>query len=785
MNERVRRLRENSLNTVPYLSPERAILVTDAYAQAGDVSAPMRRALVFRSLMENKVVCIQDSEWIVGERGPAPKATYTYPELTCHSLEDLDVLHHREKTPFQVSEAMRDIYRERIIPYWRGRTMREKIFSHMTPAWRRCYQSGVFTEFMEQRAPGHTVLDDKIYRLGMLDFIKRIDDALLKLDYLHDQTAWQRSEELQAMRICAQAIITLANRYAQEAERLAQQERSLQRQRELKRIAEICRWVPACPPRSFHEALQSYWFVHLGVITELNPWDSFNPGRLDQHLYPFYQSDRAVGALDQEAARELLQCFWIKFNNQPAPPKVGVTAAESATYTDFANINSGGLQADGSDGVNEVTYLILDVIDEMRLLQPSSNIQLSHKNPDAFLRRALQIVAKGWGQPSLFNADAVVAELLRQGKSLVDARNGGTSGCVETGAFGKESYILTGYFNLPKIFEITLNNGRDPRTGETIGLRLDLDWARVSFDELVNAYRAQVNHFVDIKVAGNQIIERLYAAFMPVPFLSILIDDCILTGKDYHDGGARYNSTYIQGVGLGTITDCLSAVKYHVFETKRITMAELLTALQNDFVGDEELRLLLVNRTPRYGNDDDFADALMKQVFELFYQAVEGRKNTKGGEYHIDLLPTTCHVYFGSLTGATADGRKAGKPLSEGISPVQGADRKGPTAVLKSAAKMDHVRTGGTLLNLKFTPSLLQGEKGMNSLGHLVRSYFHLGGHHVQFNVVSAQGLKEAQQHPEQHRDLIVRVAGYSDYFCDLSAPLQNEIIERTEHGSI
>ncbi len=296
------------------------------------------------------------------------------------------------------------------------------------------------------------------------------------------------------------------------------------------------------------------------------------------------------------------------------------------------------------------------------------------------------------------------------------------------------------------------------------------------------AFLAQLRHFVEIKVRGNNVIERLYATHMPVPFLSLLIDDCISTGSDYHDGGARYNTTYIQGVGLGTMADALAAIKYWVFDLQTVTMSELLAALQDDFVGHERTLQLLHNKTPKYGNDDDYADGIMQAVFEAYFEAIDGRPNTKGGAYHINLLPTTCHVYFGSVTGATPDGRRAGTPLSEGISPVQSADRRGPTAVLKSASKMDHARTGGTLLNQKFTPQLLQGDDALEKLVHLIRTYFRLDGHHIQFNVVDAATLRAAQQNPELHRNLIVRVAGYSDYFCDLGKDLQDEIIARTEH---
>jgi len=364
----------------------------------------------------------------------------------------------------------------------------------------------------------------------------------------------------------------------------------------------------------------------------------------------------------------------------------------------------------------------------------------------------------------------------------VDARNGGTSGCVETGAFGKENYNLTGYFNIPKVLEVTLHNGVDPRTGAAIGLKTGNPRDFADFEALMDAFTKQINHFIDIKVRGNNVIEQLYAQYLPVPFLSLLIDDCIATGTDYHSGGARYNTSYIQGVGVGSITDSLSALKHHIFEQETFSMDELLSALENDFAGQEKIRQRLLNKTPKYGNDDDYADDLMKEVFEIYYDAVTGRPNTKGGEYQINLLPTTVHVYFGSVIGALPDGRKAGIPLSEGISPVQGADKKGPTAVIKSVGKMDHIRTGGTLLNQKLTPNLLDTKAGADKFVQLVRSYFNMDGHHIQFNVVTRETLQKAKANPDAYRDLIVRVAGYSDYFCDLSDALQDEIINRTEH---
>ena len=785
MSERVVCLRQQSLESVPTISTERAELMTAFYKQdLGPVSAPVKRALAFQYLLEHKTIYIGEGELIVGEKGTAPKATPTFPELCCHTLQDLDILNSREKISFGVSEKAASTYEEAIIPFWRGKSMRELILGEMTDEWQAAYEAGVFTEFMEQRSPGHTVLDGKIYQKGMLDFQADIQASLSNLDYLNDPEAYAKQEQLKAMHITAESLIRFGERHAQEAHQQAKTARDPKRKAELEKIAEICERVPRHKPRTFWEALQYYWFVHLGVTMELNPWDAFNPGRLDQHLFPFYKNETEAGTITREQAEELLHCFWIKFNNQPAPPKVGVTAAESSTYTDFAQINTGGVKPDGSDAVNEVTYLLLDVIEEMRLLQPSSSVQLSKKNPDRFMKRAAKIIRTGFGQPSIFNTDVVVQEMIRQGKTLADARNGGTSGCVETGAFGKENYSLTGYFNMPKVLEITLNNGVDPRTGRKIGIETGDPTQFESFDEFFAAYRKQLNHFIDIKMRGNHVIERLYATYLPVPFLSLVIDDCIEKGKDYNDGGARYNTSYIQGVGLGSITDAVTAVKYHIYDRQTISMADLLAALKADFKCHERTRLMLVNKTPKFGNDDDYADDVMRDLFEVYFAAVDGRSNTKGGTYRINLLPTTVHVYFGSVIGAMPDGRFAEKPLSEGISPVQGADRHGPTAVIKSASKIDHTRTGGTLLNQKFTPQLLKDDDGLTKMVQLVRTYFKLDGHHIQFNVVDVETLRKAQQNPEEYRDLIVRVAGYSDYFCDLGEALQNEIIERTEHQS-
>ena len=782
--ERVRRLREESLNTQPRLYMERAVLETEAYRKyEGTVSVPELRALTLRHFFAHKTISIHRGELIVGEKGDGPQSAPTFPELCCHTIEDMQIMDRRELIRFAVTPEDLRIQKEEIIPYWEKRSIRYRILNSMSDEWKAAYECGIFTEFMEQRGPGHTVGSNKIYQKGFLDYQEDIRRAMDALDFVHDKDALHRKEELSAMSIACEAVIILGRRYEALAREMAAAETDPQWKADLLAIAENCAVVPAHKPQTFHQALQMYWFVHLAVTSELNPWDSYSPGRLDQHVYPFYRDDVAAGRLTRDQALELLECLWVKFNNQPAPPKVGVTLKESGTYTDFANINTGGIAPDGSDGVNDVSYLILDCMDDMKLLQPSSNVQISRKTPMKFLLRACEISRKGWGQPAFYNTEAIVQELLAAGKSLEDARRGGTSGCVETGAFGNEAYILTGYFNLPKILELTLYNGYDHVAGRQLGLPLGNAEDFHSYEELLDAYHKQIEYFLDIKIRGSNLIESIYANYMPVPFLSVITNDCIATGKDYNAGGARYNTSYLQGVGIGTVTDSLAAIRFQVFDGKNITMRDLLRAMREDFANDPQILNLVQNHSPKYGNDDDYADDIMRSVFEFYRDTVTGRPNQRGGTYRVNMLPTTCHVYFGEVMLASANGRRAGKPVSEGISPEKGADTNGPTAVLRSCAKMDHLSTGGTLLNQKFTPSVVAGEAGLRQMANLIRAYFNMDGHHIQFNVIDRQTLLDAQAHPEEYKDLIVRVAGYSDHFRNLSRALQDEIIARTEQS--
>ncbi len=795
MNDRVKRLHQQSIDTPTTLTIERALIETAFYKENyGKMPNCILRAKNFYEICKKKTIYIGADELIVGERGPVPKAVPTFPELTCHSVEDLHTLDTRELQPYHISQEDIDTYAREVIPYWEGRTQRERIFSHVSKEWEEAYHAGVFTEFMEQRAGGHTAMDGKMYRRGLLDVKALIAKTLAELDFINDPEATDKQQELQAMDISCDAAILFAERHAELAEKMADAESNPQRRAELLKIADVCRWVPAHAPRDLQEAIQMYWFVHLGTVTELNGWDCMNPGHIDQHLFPFYQKGLADGTMTREKAKELLSCFWIKFNNQPAPPKVGITALESGTYNDFTNINIGGIDREGKNAVNELSYIILEIQEELHELQPGLSIHVSKVTPDEFVMAGAKVIRQGHGYPSVFNPDTYTKELVRQGKTQEDANEGGCSGCIEVGAFGKEAYILTGYLNTPKILEITLNNGIDPMTGKRLGLETGDPRTFTSYEQLYEAYHKQMIYFVNMKLAVNNYIERMFSLYAPATFLSLFIDDCITRGRDYYSGGARYNTTYIQCTGLGTITDCLATLKKHVFEDKKFTMDELLKAVASNWGRDEncqlstvnsqleKMRQFIMNRTPFFGNDDDYADSIAVKVYDDLVKAIEGHPNTRGGKTQLNMLSTTCHNYFGSVCGASVNGRLAHFAISDGTSPAHGADTNGPTAVIKSLGKLDQTKSGGTLLNVRFVPSLLKRDEDLKKLVSLIRAYFSMGGHHIQFNIVDTQTLLDAQQQPDDYKDLLVRVAGYSDYFNDMTEQLQNEIIARTEN---
>ncbi len=783
LTDRVLRLKEQSRSAEVWIDPERAQIVTKFYAEnAGKYSIPVLRARSFKNLMEKKELYLGDEELIVGERGRAPKRIPTFPEIASHSVEDLKALNSQNRIPYHVSPETMEIYEREVIPYWEGGALRDKMFDQLSDEWQTIYNCGLITETMEQRAPGSMGLDERMFAMGLTRAKQEIAAAIENLDFFNDLDATDKREQLTAMAITCDGMMIYAARYADLLEEKASQTTDAKRKKELEKMADVCRRVPADPPRDLWEVLQMSWFMHIGVVTESNGWDACNPGHIDRHFYPYYERSLEQGLLDKDSAKELLCAWWIKYNNHPAPAKYGVSALESGTYNDFVNISLGGVTKDGRDAVNDLSYIFLEILDEIEFIQPQVHVLLSRMNPEHFLKEACRVIRKGRGFPAMFNAEAIIAQQLRVGKTMSDARGGGICGCVETTCYGKEAAPLIGYINIAKILELTLQNGYDRRMNKQVGPKTGDARDFKSYDALMEAFKRQARYIIDTKIKGSQYLIQMFAKYAPQPFLSVLIEGCVESGKDYNGGGPTYNISILPGVGIGTVTDSLSAIKKHVFDNGTYSMAAVIDALDADWQNNEEMRLTFANKTPRYGNDDDDADAIMKAVSDFFIDTVDGIKDSRGGTYRMNMLPTTCHMYFGEVTGATCDGRRAGKPLSEGISPVQGADLSGPTASLKSAAKMDHARTCGTLLNMKFLPDVLKGDIGIQKLASLIRTYFTYGGHHIQFNVCDAKTLVMAQQAPDDYNDLIVRVAGYSDYFNAIGEDLQDEIIQRYAH---
>ncbi len=782
LSSRVQGLLDKYYAARPEVFAERSVLATRAYAETEGQPIAIRRAKMVWRVLDGVTVLIRDGELVVGCKTPAILGSPLYPEVASDWVEEeIDTIALRDEAPFYLSDETKETLRAEVFDYWRGRQVYNRIMEVLPSEIQQATDAGLFFHYYLNRTIGHITVDyERVLKKGFLGLKAEVEDELKKINY-EDRGCLRKIHLLQAMSLCCDAAIRFAERYAEESERLAAAESDQARRAELEQIAEICRWVPAHPARTFHEALQSFWFVHLILNLETNSY-AIGPGRFDQYMYPYYQADIDAGRLTREQAGKLLACLWIKFNELTVV-KEGGTAKASTTYNDFQNLNLAGQTVEGQDATNELSCLCLDVTGWLKLPQPQISALISEKTPDRFLMKACEVIRLGFGLPAVFNDDEKVQALLHKGKTLEDARLGGINGCVELVVQGKDNMASSGYLSMPKCLELALNNGVDPLAGAQLGPSTGAPREFISFDQLMEAFRQQLAHAIELKIVYDGIARQAYAEFCPVPFTSLLISDCLEKGRDYHDGGARYNLPLICGVGTGTMADSLAAIKKLVYDEKKTSLEELVTALRADFAGYGRLRQMLLNRVPKWGNGDGYVDTIAHDVVEMFCDELEKHGNAEGVPYVANMIPTTTHIWFGSLNGATPDGRLAETPLSEGISPVQGMDSNGPTAVVRSMARLDHARCCGTLLNMKFHPTALSGEEGLRKFGHLIRTYFKLGGHHMQFNVVSAETLRAAQECPEEYSTLVVRVAGYSDYFVRLSRDLQDEIISRTEQG--
>ncbi len=766
----------------PEVHPERALAVTRSYRETEGQPLTTRRGRMLLRIASDHPVAIQEGELIVGMKSLTPRGSPVFPEVSCDWVErDLERLATRTNTPFYVSPETKRILRAEVFPYWKGRQVSDRIIEAVPAEIWKADERGVIYNYFRSRTIGHINAGyEKVLRKGMRGIIADIEQALSRREP-EGPGADAKRLFLESVVMACEAAILLAERYAAEARRLAATEIDPARRAELDRIARVLDRVPAAPAATFQEALQSFWITHLMLNLETDG-HAFGPGRFDQTLSPYYHASIDRGEITPAEAQELLDLMWVKFDEITLAKDSGESQT-SSSYPEFQNLNIGGLTRQGQDAVNELSYMCLEALAHTRLPQPGLSAQIASLTPPRFLMRCCEVLRLGTGMPAMFNADALVLGMVNRGKTLSDARASSLNGCVATFCDGQDRMASTGYFNLAKALELALNDGADRLTGERLGPATGDPRAFSGFDAVLAAFTSQVEHLVALKVRYDDIVRGIYARHCPVPFTSAVIDDCIATATDWHAGGSHYKIATMSGVAVGTVADALAGIKKHVFDDKRFGMAELIDALDHDWAGREEMRRTFATKTPHYGNDDDFADALAVKAQEIFCTAVERHTDPQGARYWVDLLPTTSHIALGELTGATPDGRRASAWLSEGVSPVQGHDRKGPTASTRSVAKLDHARTNGTLLNIKINPQTVANDRDLKKLAALIRTYFAQGGFHMQFNIVDRRTLVDAMERPEEHRNLLIRVAGYSDYFVLLSRDIQEEILSRAEHG--
>jgi formate C-acetyltransferase len=783
LSPRLERLKSVYENARPEVYAERALLVTEAYRETQGLPPAARRARAMEKIFREGTVLIKADELIVGSKTPTPLGSPLYPEFNCRWIgEEIDTIAERVETAFHISGETKRLLKERVIPYWNGNTVYDRIVEHIPPASLEAVDEGLFFHYYLNRSIGHITVDyRKVLEIGFRGLRKQIQTVLENIAGGDDNGEEEKRRYAQAQLKVVDAVICFAHRHADLARDMASACGEPARREELEQIARICRRVPEYPAATFREALQSFWFTHLMLNLESNSY-AISPGRFDQYIFPYYEQDLAVGRIDAARAQELVNCLWIKFAELTVV-KEGGTARASNTYADFQNLNVGGLTADGSDGVNAISYMCLLAQMDLRLPQPQLSCLISSKSPRAFLLKACDLARMGTGMPAFYNADELVVALMDKGKSLVDARTGGINGCVEITGQGNDCMASSGYVNLPKALELTLNNGASLTSGRQWGPKTGPADRIGSMEDLWEAFTTQVRSAVALKVRYDAGARAAFAETCPVLCTSLLVNDCLSDATDYHDGGARYDLPMMCGVGTGTVADSLAAIEHFVFGQKRVSLAELVQALRDNFEGQPELHRLVAKKAPKFGNDDERADRQGVRLVKTFVRILKSFSDARGTPYAANMIPTTTHLPFGDRTAASPDGRLRGAPLAEGISPVQGQDLAGPTAVVNTMGKIDHAATAGTLLNMKFSPATLAGDLGLRKFAALIRTYFDLGGHHMQFNVVSRQTLLKAQADPASYRSLLIRVAGYSDYFVMLSKDVQNEVISRTEHG--
>ena len=771
-SQRFKRIKQELLSTPVHLCPERAYLVTDYFRHHDDPTEPMviRKAKALRHLLRHKSVRIYPDELIVGNVGSQRISALIQPELSGVFMSgDLLWIDKRKTTPLHIPWRDRLKLLFRVFPYWLVRNMPFRAFF---PRFRQLLRyvveqlNATYYLINEAGGIGHFLPNyEKMLKLGVKGYLETM---VGKEGDLH-----------RAARVACEGLVDFANRLAEEAERLAAAEENTARAAELNEIARICHKVPSGPAETFHEALQSLWLTHMAVSLEgLNSAISF--GRMDQYLYPYYRRDLDEGRINPEQARELLLCFSAKATEHVFLLSEGVSQYHGGYLVVQAAI-VGGMDREGKDAVNDLTYLFLDVMEESGLRDPNYQARIHAGSPDSYLRRVADVARKGNGVPALFNDEAAIASLTSHGYPVEEARNYGVVGCVELALPGK-SFLSTdaALFNLPLCLELALNRGRRLKGRPQVGTTTPDPTSFTSIDQVIEAFQAQVEHIVARMIGDLQVIEKGNTDYHPTPLSSLLVDGCLESGQDVTAGGALYNSSGIQGVGVADVADSLAALDEVVFQRHKYTMAQLLKALRDDFASAPEVQAELL-KAPKYGNDHTLPDDYANLVVRTFHSALARHRNTRGGSYVPGFYSVTCHVAFGQRVGALPSGRRAGEPFAASLGAANGRDRLGPTALLNSVAHIDSTLSpNGYALNLRFDSRTLAGEQGLNILTALAKGFFASGGMEMQLNVLDPEMLEDARRNPGKYPGLVVRVSGYCAYFDDLPDAAKQEIIART-----
>jgi formate C-acetyltransferase len=833
--QRIEILKEQILSAVPCIEVERALLITESFKETEGSPAIIRRAKALEKILTDIPITIRKSELIVGSLTKHPRSSQVFPEFSNKWLKDeFDRIGKRNGDSFQITEEDKKQL-EVVFQYWDGKTTSELATSYMCQETLDAMNANMFTVGnYYMNGVGHICVDyGKILAKGYNGIIAEVEEVMAKADkrdpgYIKKKQFWT------SIIISCKAAIAYANRYAELARELANKSSNSSRREELLQIAKNCENVPANGATSFYEACQSFWFVHAIINIESNG-HSISPTRFDQYMYPYLKKDSNI---TKEQAQELVDCVWIKLNDINKV-RDEVSTKAFGGYPMFQNLIVGGQTPEGKDATNQLSYMAMTATAHVKLSQPSLSIRVWDKTPDEFLLRACELSRLGLGIPAYYNDEVIIPALVNRGLTLQDARDYGIIGCVEPQKPGKtEGWHDSAFFNLARVLELMVNNGMDK--GKQLGPKTGDFTKFTCFDQVIGAYAKQMEYFVQHLAAADNCVDIAHAERAPLPFLSCMVEDCIGRGKSLQEGGAHYNFTGPQGVGVANVGDSLAAIKKLVFDENKISLSQLKQALDTNFgsmdevcctdgsedvtyklvmaavkrvlyennkISEDELkealninlngigksscgnldmdniRQMLINRAPKFGNDIEEVDELARQGALIYCKEVEKYTNPRGGKFQAGLYPASINVLFGTLVGATPDGRKAYEPLADGVSPVRGSDCSGPTAAANSVAKLDHfIASNGTLFNQKFHPAALQGDSGLRNLASLVRSYFDNKGMHVQFNVIDKETLVKAQNNPDEYRDLVVRVAGYSAQFISLDKAIQDDIIMRTEH---